>query len=131
MGRQQRTPPSHEGRANIGVLTRGSSTVATISNYGVTVLTTDLGTDFVLAPPVAGAVKELVMTQATTGVLVRANVAGGSGVTFGSTGATVIEFDAAGDKYVRLLGLSATAWHVAGSAIGVAPVSTAIVIAAS
>jgi hypothetical protein len=131
MGRQQRTPPSHEGRPNIDVLVRGSSTVATISNYGMTVLTTDLGTDFVLAPPVAGCVKEVVMNQATTGVLLRANVAGVTAVKFGSTGATVIEFDAAGDKYVRLVGLNTTAWHVANSQIGTAPVSTAIVIAAS
>jgi hypothetical protein len=64
-------------------------------------------------------------------VFVRANVAGVTAVKFGSTGATVIEFDAAGDKYVRLLGLNSTAWHVAGSAIGVAPGTTAIVIAGS
>jgi hypothetical protein len=131
MGRQQRTPPQHEGRLNVSVLTRGSSTVATISNYGLTVITTDYGTDFVLAPPVQGCVKELSMSQATTGVLVRANVAGVTAVKFGSTGATVIEFDAAGDKYVRLVGLDSTSWIITGSAIGIAPVSTAIVIAAS
>jgi hypothetical protein len=131
MGRQQRTPPQHEGRLNVDVLTRGSSTVATIANYGLTVITTDLGTDFVIAPPVQGCVKELVMSQATTGVLVRANIAGVTAVKFGSTGATVIEFDAAGDKYVRLIGLNTTAWHMTGSQIGIAPVSTAIVIAAS
>jgi hypothetical protein len=131
MGRQQRTLPSNEGRLKVDVLTRASSTVATIANYGLTVLTTDFGTDFVIDAPVQGCVKEIVMTQATTGVFVRANVAGVTAVKFGSTGATVIEFDAAGDKYVRLLGLNSTAWHVAGSAIGVAPVSTAIVIAGS
>jgi hypothetical protein len=131
MGRQQRTPPSHEGRLNTAVLVRGSSTVATISNYGLTVLTTDLGTDFVLAAPEQGCVKEILMTQATTGVFVRANVAGVTAVKFGSTGATVIEFDAAGDKYVRLVGVNSTHWIVAGSAIGIAPVSTGIVIAGS
>lgn len=127
MGRQQRTLPSNEGRLKVDVLTRGSSTVATIANYGLTVLTTDFGTDFVLDAPVQGCVKELVMTQATTGVLVRANVAGQTAVKFGSTGATVIEFDAAGDKYVRLLGLNSTAWHVTG----LVPVSTAINIGTS
>jgi hypothetical protein len=131
MGRQTRTPPSHEGKLNTAVLVRGSSTVATISNYGLTVLTTDLGTDFVLAAPEQGCVKEILMTQATTGVFVRANVAGVTAVKFGSTGATIIEFDAAGDKYLRLVGLNSTAWIVANSAIGVAPVSTAIVIAGS
>jgi hypothetical protein len=131
MGRQQRTLPSNEGRLKQDVLTRASSTVATISNYGLTVLTTDFGTDFVMDAPVQGCEKRLVMNQATTGVFVRANVAGVTAVKFGSTGATVIEFDAAGDKYVRLLGLNSTAWHVAGSAIGVAPGTTAIVIAGS
>jgi hypothetical protein len=127
MGRQQRTLPSNEGRLKVDVLTRGSSTVATIANYGVTVLTTDFGTDFVLDAPVQGCVKELVMTQATTGVLIRANVAGGSAVKFTSTGATVIEMDAAGDKYVRLLGLNSTAWHITG----LVPVSTAINVGSS
>jgi hypothetical protein len=131
MGRQQRTPPSHEGRLNIDVLTRASSTVATIANYGLTVLTTNFGTDFVMAPPVQGCVKELSMSQATTGVFVRANVAGVTAVKFGTTGATVIEFDAAGDKYVRRVGLDSTSWIITGSAIGIAPVSTAIVIAGS
>jgi hypothetical protein len=127
MGRQFKTPPSNEGAAAINVLTRGSSTVATIPNYGITVLTTDLGTDFVLAPPVAGCRKTLIMNQGTTGVLVRANVAGSTGIIFGSTGPTVIEFDAAGDKSVDLVGINTTQWHITG----VRPVSTAIVIAAS
>jgi hypothetical protein len=127
MGRQQRTLPSNEGRLKVDVLTRGSSTVATIPNYGVTVITTDFGTDFVLDAPVQGCVKELVMTQATTGVLIRANVATQTAVKFTSTGATVIEFDAAGDKYVRLLGLNSTAWHITG----LVPVSTAINVGSS
>jgi hypothetical protein len=127
MGRQFKTPPSNDGHPLVGPLTRGSSTVATIPNYGITVLTTDLGTDFVLAPPVAGCRKTLVMNQATTGVLVRANVAGSTGIIFGSTGPTVIEFDAAGDKSVDLVGINTTQWHITS----VRPVSTAIVIAAS
>lgn len=127
MGRQQRTLPSNEGYLKTNVLTRGSSTVATIPNYGVTVLTTDLGTDFVLAPPVEGCRKTLIMNQATTGVLVRCNVAGSTGVIFGSTGPTVIEFDAAGDKSVELLGINSTQWHI----ISIRPVSTAINVGSS
>jgi hypothetical protein len=74
----------------------------------------------------------LLMQQATTGVFVRANVAGVTAVKYGtSTTATVIEFDAAGDKYVRLVGLNSTAWVITGSAVGITPGSTAIVIAAS
>jgi hypothetical protein len=46
MGRQARTLPSNEGYRRTDVLTRGTSTKATIPNYGVSLLTTDLGTDF-------------------------------------------------------------------------------------
>jgi hypothetical protein len=94
MGRQARTLPSNEGYRRTDVLTRGTSTKATIPNYGVSLLTTDLGTDFVLDPPVEGCRKTLIMNQGTTGVFVRANVAGSTGIIFGSTGPTIIEFDA-------------------------------------
>lgn len=127
MGRQFKTPPSNEGQVAVGVLTRGSSTVATIPNYGVTLLTTDLGTDFVLAPPVAGCRKTLIMNQATTGVFVRANVAGSTGIIFGSTGPTVFEFDAAGDKSVELVGINSTQWHV----LSIRPATTAINLGSS
>lgn len=127
MGRSQRTPAVNEGAAKVNVLVRGSSTVATISNYGLTVLTTDLGTDYVMAPPTEGCRKTLIMNQATTGVFVRANVAGSTGIIFGSTGPTVIEFDAAGDKCVELVGINTTQWHVTN----IRPATTAVVLAAS
>lgn len=94
-------------------VTRASSTVATISNHGVTLLTTAPGTDYVLAPPAEGVRKTLLMNQATTGVFVRACPAGTTGITFNATGAdAVIEFDAAGNKSIGLLGLNSTAWQV-------------------
>lgn len=94
-------------------VTRASSTVATIPNYGTSLLTTGPGTDYVLAPPAEGVIKTLLMNQATTGVLVRACPAGTTGITFNATGGdAVIEFDATGNKSVGLVGLNSTAWAV-------------------
>jgi hypothetical protein len=125
MGRQLRTLREGESRLRVPV-TRASSTRASIPNYGVTLITTATGTDYVLDPPTEGVTKVLYNNEATTGVLVRANPKGQTGVTFTTTATDIaIEFDGTGDKVVTLLGLSTSRWLITA----IRPVSTAIVIA--
>jgi hypothetical protein len=126
MGRQLRTPPSMQGNLPVTV-TRGSSTVATVANYGVTELTTDLGVDFTLAAPESGCLKVVYVRQATTGVLLRANPKGVTAVMYDTTGNSFIEFDGAGTKVVTLVGINSTQWLISA----IAPVSTALNVAAT
>ncbi len=126
MGRQLRTLPSMQGNPTIPVV-RASSTVSGIANYGVTELTTDLGVDFTLAAPEAGCVKVVYCTQATTGVLLRANPKGTSAVMFDTTGNAFIEFDGAGTKVVSFVGINSTQWLITA----IRPVTTALNIAGS
>jgi hypothetical protein len=126
MGRQLRTLPSMQGNLPV-TITRGSSTVATIANYGVTELTTDLAVDFTLAAPETGCEKIVYCRQATTGVLLRANPKGTSAVMYDTTGNAFIEFDGAGTKVVRMVGINSTQWLITS----IAPVSTALNVAAS
>lgn len=112
MGRTARSRQNGEQRLRFTTVT-GSSTRATIGNSGVTLITTATGTDYVLYPPEEGVIKTILMNQATTGVFVRACPAGTTTVTFTSTAAdNVIEFDAAGQKAITLVGLNSTSWQV-------------------
>jgi hypothetical protein len=127
MGRQTRSLRVVEEKFR-PLVTRGSSTSATIPNNGVVVLSTSYATDYTLDNPVQGCRVVLYNSEATTGVLVRVNPKGSTVSSIGaSTVVYFIEFDGAGDKSVTLEGINSTGWIVSA----ITPVSTALNLAAS
>lgn len=92
-------------------VTTASSNGTTITNQGLTVISTTGGTAHTLSAPVAGCRKILVSTNATT---VDVTVAASTTVTING-GENTLVFDGA-NEVIELVGASATAWYIVSNA---------------
>ncbi len=123
MSRQYRSPRSGGGTGGPSAafvvaitpptaISGSTGGIINLPNYGVTVL--DTSGEYVLDAPVAGVVKRLLVTSATSinQIIVRAST--GTAVKFNNDGATQIAFTAATtiDRSVELIGINSTRWAV-------------------
>lgn len=97
------------------VVTFASSASQTITNNGLTVISTSGGTSHTLSAPEAGIIKYLVSTTAATATTVTVNMPSTS-VTVNAVGTSIV-FNG---KYtaVTLVGESATQWHIVSTSLG-------------
>lgn len=123
MGRQYRSVRQGEGvklasqHASSGMALNPGSSVVSIPNYGVSVLTGTTAKTYVLDAPVEG-VRKTIFVGATvsTATVVRGATASGQTVTFNSTGGnTILTFAATVDKCIELMGISSTEWRIINS----------------
>jgi hypothetical protein len=92
-----------------------------IANSGVSHLVA--GATYVLAPPVRGCYKTILITDASSlATVVRASTNASTGIKFGNDGATLITFPVTTlDRSVQMVGINSTRWSV----INVHPYTTA------
>ena len=124
MGRTLRTIREGEKELRVDVAA-GTTTVATIPNYGHTFLTTADGTDFVLDAPKEGCVKKITVpgfTTTTATIVVRANPTSASlAVKVDLASGTQVTFSGAANnstaqpQTVEMVGYNSTQWVVTGS----------------
>ena len=115
MGRTLKTVRAGEGRLEVDVVA-GTTTVATVANFGHTIGSTVNGPEFILGAPEEGVEKRLTclgITTTSVSVVFRGSTA--ATVTFeeGAGGAaTQIAFASTGAGTVSLVGLSSVKWLV-------------------
>jgi len=98
------------------VQTVGSS-ATTISAHGVSLITaTTLGPTYLIANPVTGVAKYLVLVPTSSGATNRAIIAPAStGVSFGTTGQNQITLATSAMRNATLIGISTAAYRVVGA----------------
>lgn len=104
--------------------TETASTAANLTNYGITDIASTAAKSYVLDAPVKGAIKELVMSAATT--TINTVVCGSTinGISVGGSATTrKLTFNAINEA-VTLRGLSATKWLVVNNTGGVGVASS-------
>lgn len=113
------------------VQTITNSTATQITNYGVTVLTSTLGStgttvkNWIMARPVKGINKSIMVDPNSTGVVQIVNYS--TTVTyFGTTGNALTFSTGAGTKKVHLVGLSSAVWGITAQSTGVTVAATTV-----
>jgi hypothetical protein len=111
MGRQLRN--KRAGEKELYVASATGTSKATISNYGITRITST-GGNYVLDAPVEGVRKTIMVTDATTGTnhVVYGSTDGAATVTFDAGSNTILTFQATVDCVVDLVGVSSTRWVI-------------------
>lgn len=135
MGRTLRTV--REGEKSLRVdLVAGTTTGATIPNYGHTFLTTADGSEFILDAPDTGVVKKITVpgfTTTTATIVVRGSTA--QDVKFDLAGNTQVTFSGAVNastghhQTLELVGYNSTQWVITNTYPASAAVTTVAVVA--
>ena len=111
MGRTLRNKPA--GESKLYVPSETGTTAVTVSNYGVTRITST-GGNYVLGAPAEGVEKRIIVTDATTGTnhVVYGSTDAAAAVKFNAAGATILTFQATVDCVVDLVGVDSTRWVI-------------------
>lgn len=91
-----------------------SSSATTITAYGLTLLTgSTAGPSYLIANPVIGAKKQIILVPGTSAATQRATIQGGTtAVSFSSTGKNLITLATSALRSCSLVGVSTAAYHV-------------------